>query len=54
MELILHGLAEFNIINKEMLDEEIQFKDYLADMLDNLDRNDSDGFDDEDDDEDDF
>jgi magnesium chelatase subunit I len=57
MELILHGLAEFNIINKEMLDEEIQFKDYLADMLDHLDNDENDEFDleeDDDDEDDDF
>ncbi len=33
MELVLHGLAEFNVINKDLLDSSISFKDMLADML---------------------
>jgi magnesium chelatase subunit I len=33
MELVLHGLAEFNVINKDMLDSAISFRDVLADML---------------------
>jgi magnesium chelatase subunit I len=33
MELIVHGLAEFEIVNKEMLDTKISFKDLLADMF---------------------
>jgi magnesium chelatase subunit I len=47
MELLLHGLAEFNILNKEMLDDKLQFRDYLADMLGDLEEED-----DEDDDND--
>ena len=33
MELLLHGLSEFNIVNKEILDTQLQFRDLLADML---------------------
>ena len=33
MELIIHGLAEFEMVNKEMLDTKISFKDLLADMF---------------------
>lgn len=33
MELLLHGLSEFNILNKEILDTQLQFRDLLADML---------------------
>lgn len=33
MELALHGLAEFNVINKEMLESSFNFRDLLADML---------------------
>ena len=33
MELALHGLAEFNVINKEMLESSLSFRDLLADML---------------------
>lgn len=58
MELLLHGLAEFNIINKEMLDENIRFRDYLADMLDTLENDDQGDFegdmDEGDEEEDDF
>ena len=36
-ELILHALAEFNVINKQMVDSKITFRDMLADMLDDLD-----------------
>ena len=35
MELVLHGLAEFNIINKDYLESTFTFKDMLADMLGN-------------------
>lgn len=34
MELALFGLAEFNILNKDVLDSNISFKDLLANMLD--------------------
>lgn len=33
MELILHGLSEFNAINKEMLESSLSFRDLLANML---------------------
>jgi magnesium chelatase subunit I len=33
MELALHGLAEFNVINKEMLESSFSFRDLLANML---------------------
>ncbi|MFT4762576.1 MAG: magnesium chelatase subunit I [Paraglaciecola sp.] len=33
MELLLHGLAEFNLINKDYLESKFTFKDMLADML---------------------
>ncbi|MCR9286727.1 MAG: magnesium chelatase [Bacteroidetes bacterium] len=33
MELVLHGLAAFDVINKDMLDASISFNDVLADML---------------------
>ena len=33
-ELIIHGLAEFEIVNKEILEERINFNDLLAGMLD--------------------
>ncbi len=45
MELALHGLSEFNVINKDMLDSRFSFRDLLADMLD------EDMFDDDDDDD---
>ncbi len=34
MELALHGLAEFNVINKEVLESSFSFRDLLANMLD--------------------
>ncbi|MBK7408399.1 MAG: sigma 54-interacting transcriptional regulator [Saprospirales bacterium] len=34
MELALHGLAEFNVINKEFLESRFSFRDLLAGMLD--------------------
>lgn len=37
MELILHALAEFNILNKEVVGQGINFNDILANMLDDLD-----------------
>lgn len=44
MELVLHGLSEFNIINKNLVDSTLTFEDSLAGML----------RDDDDDDDDDF
>lgn len=37
MELALHGLAEFNILNKDMLDSKFSFRDLLANMFDDFD-----------------
>lgn len=37
MELVLHALSEFNVLNKEMMETHIKFRDLLANMLDNLD-----------------
>jgi magnesium chelatase subunit I len=37
MELVLHGLAEFNIIQKDVLDQSFSFSDPLADMMDDFD-----------------
>ena len=34
MELVLHGLAEFNVINKDILESSLSFRDLLANMLD--------------------
>lgn len=34
MELALHGLAEFNVVNKDFLENSISFRDILANMLD--------------------
>lgn len=34
MELVLHGLAEFNVINKDVLEARFNFRDLLANMLD--------------------
>lgn len=34
MELVLHGLSEFEVVNKEMLDSKMTFRDLLANMLD--------------------
>jgi len=44
MELALHGLSEFNVINKDILESSFSFRDMLADMLND------DLFDDDDDD----
>jgi magnesium chelatase subunit I len=49
MELIIFGLAEFNIIQRDILDEQIQFRDFLADMLDTLDDDEEDDEDEDDD-----
>lgn len=37
MELVLHGLAEFNVINKDYMKSKFAFHDYLANMLGDLD-----------------
>lgn len=34
MELAIHGLAEFNVVNKDFLESTFSFRDLLADMLD--------------------
>jgi magnesium chelatase subunit I len=34
MELVLHGLAEHNVINKDILEASFSFRDLLANMLD--------------------
>ncbi|MEN0003725.1 MAG: magnesium chelatase [Bacteroidota bacterium] len=34
MELVLHGLSEFNVINKDILEASFSFRDLLANMLD--------------------
>ncbi len=36
MEMVLHGLAEMNMITREMLDDKISFNDSLADMFGDL------------------
>ena len=36
MELLLHGLAEFNVINKDFVESKFSFHDMLANMLDDL------------------
>lgn len=33
MELVLHGLSEFDVINKDLLESRLSFRDLLADML---------------------
>ena len=34
MELILHGLTEFDVLNRDVIDRQMDFKDVLATMLD--------------------
>ncbi len=41
-ELILHGLAEYNVVNKEILENQLSFRDLLSDMLNNLGEDDED------------
>jgi hypothetical protein len=36
-ELILHAMAEFNVLSKELVDSRFTFSDMLANMLDDLD-----------------
>ena len=43
-ELILHGLAEFNMLNKNILGTTMTFSDLLANMLDDMDEDDDDDF----------
>jgi magnesium chelatase subunit I len=33
MELVLHGLSEFSVINRDIVENKLSFKDLLADML---------------------
>lgn len=42
MELVLHGLSEFNVINKDILESSFSFRDLLANMLDDDDFDDFD------------
>ncbi|HRK79933.1 MAG TPA: magnesium chelatase [Saprospiraceae bacterium] len=37
MELALHGLAEFNVVNKDMVEAGVSFRDLLAGMLNDTD-----------------
>ncbi len=36
MELVLHGLAEFNVVNKDMMESKLSFRDMLSNMLDDF------------------
>ncbi len=36
MELVLHGLSEFDILNKDVLESKLSFRDLLANMWDDL------------------
>ena len=38
-ELLLHGLAAFEVITKELIDNQITFSDQLADFLNDLNDN---------------
>jgi magnesium chelatase subunit I len=42
MELVLHGLAEMNVINKNFVEATLTFNDSLADMLNEEDDEDDD------------
>ncbi len=44
MELVLHGLAEMNVINKSFVEATLTFNDSLADMLNEEDDDDDEGF----------
>jgi magnesium chelatase subunit I len=33
MELVLFGLSEYNVVNRDIIDQKFEFKDLLADML---------------------
>ncbi|MCB0601061.1 MAG: magnesium chelatase [Saprospiraceae bacterium] len=37
MELVIHGLAEFNVVNKELVGTTLSFHDFLSNMLGDLD-----------------
>ena len=39
MELVLHGLADFQIVNKEILESSFSFGDLLSGMLDDFEKN---------------
>jgi magnesium chelatase subunit I len=34
MELVLHGLSEMEVLNKDILESSLSFRDLLANMLD--------------------
>ena len=34
MELVLHGLVEFDVLNKDVMQSSMSFRDLLANMLD--------------------
>jgi magnesium chelatase subunit I len=36
MEIVLYGLAEMNILSRELLDDKVKFSDSLADIIDDL------------------
>ncbi len=36
MELVLHGLSEFNVVNKDVMESKLSFGDMLSDMLGDL------------------
>jgi magnesium chelatase subunit I len=40
MELVLHGLAEFDVLSKDVLESKLSFRDLLANMWDNMDDDD--------------
>ncbi len=42
MELVLHGLSEFEILNKDIVDSKLAFRDLLANMWDDIDDDDYD------------
>lgn len=42
MELVLHGLAEFNQLNKDFMDFQLSFSDILANMWNDMDEDDDD------------
>jgi magnesium chelatase subunit I len=39
MELVLHGLAETDVLNKETMENSLSFRDVLADMFGDEDLN---------------
>ena len=42
MELVLHGLAEFNQLNKDFMDFQLSFSDILANMWNDMDEDEDD------------